>query len=187
MLDGKHDVDNLLEREDAALIVIDVQERLLPAMANREALLANLVKLVRFANLLKIPVLATEQIKLGPTVAEITDVVPEIETFTKVEFDALRNPQFAERLNALGKGTLIVAGIEAHICVTQTVIHVLPRHRVHVIADAISSRAEENRRVAVARMQSAGAIVSSTEMLMYELLQRAGTDEFRAVLEMVKS
>lgn len=178
--------DALLRREDAALVIIDIQERLLPAIANGEALLANVVKLIRFAKLLKLPVIVSEQIKLGPTVAAIKSELPEVEAVVKSEFDALKNTDFAIALGTLNRGALIVVGVEAHICVAQTTIHALPKYPVHVVADAIGSRSPDNWNVAVERMRQAGAVISSTEMIMYELLEKAGTDEFRAVLDLVK-
>lgn len=176
----------LLVRDDAVLVIIDVQERLFPAIANKEALLSNALKLVRFAKLLRLPVIASEQIKLGPTVAEIRSELPNLEVISKAEFDALKCAGFARRLDEIGRGALIVVGIEAHICVAQTVLHALPERQVHVIGDAIGSRSVDNWRVGVERMRQAGAVISSTEMVMYELLERAGTDEFRAALGLVK-
>lgn len=179
--------DRLLVRDEAALVIIDIQQRLLPAIANKETLLANAVKLVRFARLLHLPVIASEQIKLGPTVAELKGLVPDMVTVTKADFDALRCEAFAQRLAALGRKALIVIGIEAHICVAQTVLHALENYTVHVVGDAIGSRATENRQIAIERMRQAGAVISSTEMVMYELLQSAETDIFRQVLELVKA
>jgi len=181
-----HRPDALLSRQDAALVIIDIQERLLPAISNRESLLANTIKLLRFAGILGLPIVASEQIKLGPLVPEIRAELPDLETTVKVEFDALKNGAFAEHLAALNRNALVVAGIEAHICVAQTVLHALPHYRVHVISDAIGSRSPDDRAIALERLRSAGAIISSTEMLMYELLERAGTDEFREVLKLVK-
>lgn len=176
----------LLAREDAALVIIDVQERLLPVIANKGALLANVVKLVRFAKLLKLPVIASEQMKLGPTVPEIRGELPDLEPDIKLEFDALKCAPFAEHLGALNRKSLVVVGIEAHICVAQTVLHALLHYKVHVIGDAIGSRSTDNCKLAIERMRQAGAVISSTEMAMYELLEKAGTDEFRAALELVK-
>lgn len=179
-------IHSLLTREDAALVIIDIQERLLPVIANKESLLSNVLRLARFAKLLNLPIIACQQVKLGETVAEIRGELPGLEPIIKVEFDALKCDQFAQRLQALNKKALIVVGIETHICVAQTVLHALPKHTVHVISDAVGSRSPDNWRVGLDRMQQAGAVISSTEMLMYEILVRAGTDEFRAALELVK-
>ena len=181
-----HHPDALLSRQDAVLVIIDIQERLLPTISNRESLLANTVKLLRFAKILGLPVVASEQAKLGPLVHEIRAEVPNLEAIVKVEFDALKNAAFAGRLAALNRSALVVVGIEAHICVAQTVLHALPHYCVHVISDAIGSRSPANHTIAIERLRHAGAVISSTEMLMYELLERAATDEFREVLKLVK-
>ena len=186
-MDDTNAAGALLRREDAALAIIDIQARLLPAIANNEALLANVVRLIRFAKIMGLPVIASQQIKLGPLVPEIIGEMPELEVTTKAEFDALKCDAFVERLEDLNRKALLVVGIETHICVAQTVLHALPRHQVHVIADAVSSRSPDNWRVGIERMRQAGAVISSTEMAMYELMERAGTDEFRAVLEIGKA
>ena len=176
----------LLKREDTALVVIDVQERLFPFITNREAVLANIVTMIRFAKLLELPIIVAEQIKLGPIVPEIRNELPGLDPIVKSEFSAMRCPEFAQRLEALNKKSLVVVGIETHVCVAQMVLHALSRYRVHVLADAVGSRSPDNWRVALERMRQAGAVISSTEMAMYELMERAGTDEFRAVLPLVK-
>ncbi|TAK30804.1 MAG: isochorismatase family protein [Chloroflexota bacterium] len=178
--------ENLLSRNDTALVIVDIQERLMPSIANHETLLANVLRLIRFARILNLPILASQQIKLGPLVSEIASELPDLEVTTKAEFGALKCPEFSQRVDASGRNTLIVVGMEAHICVAQTVLHAVPRYRVHVISDAVGSRTEDNWRVGIERMRQTGAIISSTEMLMYELMERAGTDEFRAVLPIVK-
>lgn len=176
----------LITREGTILAIIDVQEKLLPAIYEAEKVLKNTIILARFARIIKMPVLVTEQEKLGATMPalkqELADIIPD----TKIEFDAAGCTGFAARLAQLKPRNLVIAGIESHICISQTVLHLLPDYTVHVIADAVSSRTAENRRIALARMRQAGAIISSTEMVIYELLQRAGTEEFKAVLSLVK-
>jgi len=178
--------DQLLTRNDVVLAVIDVQEKLLPVINNGDRMLENIVKLLRFANVVGLPVLLTEQENLGPTVARIREQLGDLSPITKIEFDACKRPQFLQRLEEIGRHSVLVTGIEAHICIAQTVLHLLPRFKVHVIGDAVSSRTPENCQFALERMRQGGAVVSSTEMAMYELLERAGTDEFRQVLPLVK-
>lgn len=178
--------DELLVPDDCVLLVVDVQERLLPAMSNREETLDNIVKLVRFAKVVRMPVLVTEQEKLGPTVGEVGNEIEDLAPVSKIEFDACKRGEFAERLRELGRGTVIIAGIESHICITQTVLHLLPSYRVHVISDAVSSRTKKNLEVALERMRASGAVISSTEMVIYELLEKAGTPEFKEALKLVK-
>jgi nicotinamidase-related amidase len=179
-------MDELLDRKDCVLALIDIQEKLLAVMHDKEAMLENAVKLAKFARIAGVPVLVTEQEKLGPTMSELAAEIVDLSPITKLEFDACRRPEFAQALSSLGRRTVIVAGIESHICITQTVLHLLSDFRVHLVSDAVSSRTPENKRVALDRMRAAGAVISSTEMFMYELLREAGNDEFRETLKLVK-
>lgn len=176
----------LLRREDVVLAVIDVQERLLPAVADGDRVVANIVKLLRFAQIIDLPVILTEQQKLGATVEPIRAEIPGVEPISKMEFGCFACAGFAEAVEALGRSALVLAGIEAHICVAQTALAAIPDYAVHVVSDAISSRSPDDRDAALKRMMQSGATITSTEMVMYELLGRAGTDEFRAVLKLVK-
>jgi len=177
----------LLQREDALLVVIDVQERLLPHVAGPEEVVANIVKLLRFARTVGIPVVLTEQLKLGSTVSEISRELPGITPISKTEFGCLACEGFAEALRNSGRKALVLVGLEAHICVMQTALQTISEYTVHVVGDAVSSRSLANRDAALQRMAQAGVVLTSTEMLMYEVLARAGTDEFKAVLELVRS
>jgi len=176
----------LLRREDSVLVLIDIQERLLPAIRDKESVLKNAAILARFAGIIGLPVLLTEQEKLGPTVPAIRDVVPEVPATTKVTFDCFGCEEFTQRLESLNRKCLVIAGLEAHICISQTALSALERFTVHVVSDAVGSRTEHNWRTALDRMRQQGVVVSSTEMAMYELLERAGTPEFKAVLPLVK-
>jgi isochorismate hydrolase len=176
----------LLRPEQAVLVVIDVQERLLPVIAERERVVANIRKLVRFAGIIGLPVIVTEQVKLGPTVEEIRCVLPDAAAIEKSAFSCFGCEEFVAAAGRLGRGTLILTGIEAHICVTQTALRALPHYGVHAVSDAMSSRSLHNWEIALGRMRQAGATITSTEMVMYELLEKAGTEEFRAVLQLVK-
>lgn len=176
----------LLSREDTVLIIVDMQERLLPVMFNKEKILTNVLKLVRFAKIIGLPVLVTEQEKLGATIPEIRAELPEMVPVNKVEFDACRCGGFTEQLHRLGRNSAVLVGIESHICITQTALSLLPRYTVHVVSDAVSSRSPDDWNIALQRMRQGGAVISSTEMVIYELLQKAGTDEFKAALRLVK-
>lgn len=175
-----------LERADGVLVVIDVQERLLPHIHQAERVVENAVKLIRFARIAGLPVLWAEQEKLGATAAPIRAELEGLSPVLKADFGCFGSGEFRARAEALGRKTLILCGIEAHICVARTALQALPRYGVHVVADAVSSRTPENRQIALDRLGRAGAVVTSTEMLFYEVLERAGTDEFRAVLPLVK-
>jgi nicotinamidase-related amidase len=172
--------------DDSILVIIDMQERLLPAIAEKDDIIRNIVKLGQFARIMNVPVLFTEQEKLGPTVSEIRGVLGGARPVQKVEFDCFRSPPFVRRIAGLGRDSLILAGVEAHICVAQTAIHGAGSFCIHVVADAVSSREVRNREIALDRMGQQGVVISSTEMAMYELMARSGTDEFREVLKLVK-
>jgi nicotinamidase-related amidase len=176
----------LLDRGDCALVVIDAQERLIPALSGADKAVANIVRLVKFAGIVGLPVICTEQQKLGSTAVEIRAELPREEPMLKAEFDCLLNPAICDRLERVRMSTLILAGFEAHICVAQTALHAAETHLVHVVSDAVASRDPENKAVALERLRRAGVVVTSTEMVIYEILQRAGTDEFRSVLPLVK-
>jgi len=177
---------HLIQEADCALVIIDIQEKLLPVMADPAGIVASNVKLVNFAKIMDLPIVVTEQEKLGATVDDIKNALPFYEPITKITFDACGNDDFREAVWAAGKATIAITGIEGHICVTQTVLSLLPDYRIHVIADAVGCRFPENREIALRRMEHAGAVISSSEMFMYEVLQRAGTDTFREVLKLVK-
>jgi len=176
----------LLRGDDALLVVIDIQERLLPVIAEKERVIENARKLVTFARMIGLPIILTEQQNLGETTPAIRAELKGVEPITKLEFDCFESPAFAEQIHRLNRDTLIIAGIEAHICVAQTALHALVNHRVHVVSDAVSSRSLHSREVALGRMRQAGVTITSTEMVIYELLGKAGTEEFREALKLVK-
>jgi nicotinamidase-related amidase len=175
-----------LKKDDALLVVIDMQEQLLPVIADRESIVENALKLIKFSRLVGLPILLTEQQNLGKTIAELHMELKNIDPIQKLEFDCFESRTFTDCLGRLKRDTLIIIGIEAHICVAQTALHALSRHSVQVVSDVVSSRSPHNREVAIERMRHDGVIVTSTEMVIYELLGRAGTDQFREALKLVK-
>ncbi|MCB2227194.1 MAG: isochorismatase family protein [Desulfarculaceae bacterium] len=178
---------SLLRHGNCVLVIIDMQAKLAPLMHGKERLVANVSRLARFAGIVGLPVVVTEQKNLGPTIEEIASVLPAgTEAIEKIAFDCFGCVPFQEKLWEHDRPNLVIAGIEAHICVTQTALSGLAGHGVHIISDAVASRREENRQVALTRLAQAGAVISSTEMFMYEVLRQAGTDEFRQVLPLVK-
>jgi nicotinamidase-related amidase len=176
----------LISREDSLLVVIDVQERLLPVVTGRTRVLDNALRLVRFAGIIGLPVVVTEQDKLGQTVPELRDALQEYRPIPKLTFDCFGTELFRNSLESLKRPILIFAGIEAHICVLQTVLTALERFTVHVVSDAVSSRTSHNWGIALDRMRQHGAVITSTETVIYELLKKAGTEEFKAALKLVK-
>ena len=180
----------VLRPERTALVVVDLQEKLLPAVANGERVLRNSVLLLELADVLALPVVLTTQYSrgLGPTVAEVHAAARGVAPLDKVSFGCFGSPEFLDRVKGLGvRDQLVVAGIESHICVAQTVLGALERgYTVHVASDAVGSRSEENRSVGMGRMERAGALLSSTEMAIYELLGRSDAAAFKRMLPLLK-
>jgi nicotinamidase-related amidase len=176
-------------RANAALAVIDIQERLLPAIFEGERVVQNTVRLIKGARALRIPVLVTEQYKkgLGATTPAVAEEIEGFAQMEKVAFSACGAAGFNEALKAKKVSDVILCGIEAHVCVSQTCLDLLDdQFRVFVVADAISSRTTENHRVGIERMRDAGAVIVSTEMVLFELLEKAATEEFKQILTLVK-
>lgn len=187
-------MDFSLEREHTLLLVVDIQERLAAAMnpAGLERLLHNTDILLSGALRLGLPVLATEQYPkgLGPTVPALRERLQaaEVALIEKLTFSCLGAPEVEARLDALEEhDTVILVGVEAHVCVYQTALELLARGlRVHVPADAVLSRTESNLATGLRLCERAGAVVTSTETVLFQLLGRAGTDEFKELSKLVK-
>jgi nicotinamidase-related amidase len=178
-----------LTRTRAGLVVVDVQQRLLPAIFEKERVLQNVLRLIQGAAILKVPVFATEQYRkgLGPTAPEVAAAIPGFAPIEKLSFSACGAAVFLTALKNRKVSETILCGIEAHVCVTQTCLDLLEKGAsVFVVADAVSSRTPENYRVGLGRMRTAGAIIVSTEMVLFELLEQAGTAEFKQILNLVK-
>jgi nicotinamidase-related amidase len=180
-----------LEPQHCALVVVDIQEKLLPPIFNKEALVKNSQLLIRLAKILDLPVMATTQYSkgLGPTVPEIASLLADVTPTDKLEFSCFGSDAFRSHLKALpgDRNTVLLCGMEAHICVMQTALGALNEgYLVHVATDAVGSRAESNWKVGLDRMKSAGAVMSSTEMMMYELLRCSGTPAFKELLSYLK-
>jgi nicotinamidase-related amidase len=178
-----------IARSKAGLVVVDMQERLLPVIFERERVLNNVVLLARAAATLGLPIFATEQYRqgLGPTVPEVAAAISGFAPMEKLTFSACGGPGFMVGLEYHRISDIILCGIEAHVCVLQTCLELLEQKgRVFVVADAISSRTVDNYKFALERMRDARAAIVSTEMIVFELLQRAGTDEFKRLLPLLK-
>lgn len=175
-----------LRPERTALVVVDLQEKLLPAIADHEKVLKSGLLLLKLAEVLSLPVVLTTQYAkgLGSIVPSVRAAAPGVEPVDKVSFGCFGSDAFNDRLAALGgRDQLVVAGIESHICVAQTVLGALHKgYTVHVAADAVGSRTDENRAIGLGRMERAGALLSSTEMAVYELLGRSDADAFKKLL-----
>jgi nicotinamidase-related amidase len=180
-----------LEPEQCALIVVDIQEKLLPPIWEKERLVRNAQLLIRLAGILKIPALVTTQYMkgLGNTVPEVGSLLPETPSIDKLMFSCFGSDAFCSLLKRLPgpRTTVLLCGMETHICVMQTALGALREgYLVHVASDAVSSRTELNWRIGLERMRAAGAILSSTEMMIYELLRSSGAPAFKELLPYLK-
>lgn len=178
-----------LGREDAALVIVDVQERLASVMKDRQTVTANCLHLIEAARLLHMPTVLTEQYPkgLGPTVKEIREALPSYRPIEKLTFDCCREASFMDSVYSLGKKKIILAGMETHVCVLQTCLGLLKDdYQVHVAGDAVCSRTRENFLAGLEMMRDAGAVITCTETVLFQLLERAGTEEFRAISKRIK-
>lgn len=176
--------------EETALVVIDVQGKLAQLMAQKDVLFANLHRMIEGAKILEIPILWTEQVpeKLGPTTPEIGQLLAETtQPISKVCFSCWGDQTFLAQAKALPRSQFLLAGIETHICVYQTARDLLAHgYEVHVVADAVSSRAAANKQIGLQRMKDDGAVITSTEMALFELMQVAEGPKFKAITRLVK-
>ena len=175
--------------ENTVLVLIDFQERLFPVTHDKDKLLKNVLKLVEGAKVLEIPIVLTEQYPkgLGPTLPGIKALLPDFKPIEKVCFNCCDEDAFCKSLEALKRRQVLIAGIEAHICVYQTAM-ALSRdgYEVQVVGDCVSSRDPENRLVSLFRMGAAGVSPTTMEMALFELLKVASGDKFKQISNIVK-
>lgn len=178
----------LLQKETTALLVIDVQERLMPVIHGQEQIFVSVNKLLRGAEMLGLETIITEQYPkgLGNTCKEV-EIGENKTLIEKVCFSCMQSEPVTEQLKLTNKKSLIICGVESHICVLKTTLDALKQgYEVHVVADAVSSRTAENKQIALDRMRQAGAFITSVEMVLFMLLDKAGTDEFKAISKLIK-
>jgi len=176
-----------LEAERCALLVIDIQEKLLPPIFQKAQLVKNSQLLIRLARILKLPALVSTQYAkgLGNTVPEIASLLPETQAIDKQMFSCFGSDAFCSLLKRLpgNRNTVLLCGMESHICVTQTALAALREgYIVHIASDAVSSRTEWNWKIGLERMRAAGAVNSSTERIIYALLRSSGAPAFKELL-----
>lgn len=172
----------LLNKEESLLLLIDVQEKLTPAVMNSEALIAQCGWLLKLARKLSVPVLVSEQYPkgLGATVSPLQEYYNAQECIDKVHFSCMSDANYAQRLKQMNKKQLVLIGMEAHVCVLQTALE-MKEHgfEVFVVVDAISSRGAQNIKYGLKRMQQAGIQLVTSEMVFFEWIRKAGTPEFK--------
>jgi nicotinamidase-related amidase len=179
----------ILDRDRAALVVIDIQERLARVMPKLDEYYRNVGVLIKAFRRLGVPVVVTQQYTkaLGPTVPEIADALGDFEPIEKMTFSCAGETKYVEALRATGANQAVLCGMETHVCVEQTALDLLAAgYQVHVAADAVRSRKKQDWAFSLERMRQAGVIVTTTEAIVFETLVKCGTDEFKDISKLVK-
>ncbi len=179
----------MLRIESCLLVVVDVQGRLAQMMYRKDDLFAALQKTIEGARVLNLPTICLEQnpAGLGPTIPEIAAHLTHVVPISKFTFNACETTEFTTALQATHRYQVILTGIESHICICQTALGLLDMNlEVHVAADAVSSRTPENRQIGLDRIRAAGGVITSAEMLLFELARDARKPEFKQLLKIVK-
>ena len=188
-MSGVKRFNKLLEPPQTALLIIDIQERILPVINNHKMVVENTLKLIKGFKVLQLPIYFTEQYPkgLGPTHKSISDELGNIQPFDKMSFSCSGAGNLFEEFEKKNLSQIVVCGIEAHVCVQQTVLDLIENKlQVNLAADAVSSRKEIDYKVALDRMRHHGAEITTTESVLFELLKVCGTDQFRAISKIVK-
>lgn len=179
----------MLDSDNSVLVVVDIQGKLARIMHGKDELFDNARKMIRGAKVLRIPIIWVEQNPkgLGPTIPEIAVLLKGRIPISKMTFSCCGKREFVKELEALGRRQVLLVGIETHVCIYQTTMDLIAMHyEVQVVADAVSSRTEENKRIALTRIRDLGAGLTTTETALFELLKVAEGPRFRKLLEIVK-
>lgn len=179
----------MLEIQKCCLVVVDVQGKLAQLMYGRQVLFRNIQILISASKLLSIPIIWCQQCPqaLGQTVPEVLQLLADIEPINKASFSCCGEKQFNKKLDTLNRQQVLLCGIEAHVCIYQTAVDLLQKgYEVNVIADAISSRAPENKQIAIETMRAHGVNISCAEMALFELLRTAKHPQFRQITKLAK-
>lgn len=178
-----------INAKDAVGLIIDIQERLFPFIANNEQITRNTSILIEGLKALEVPIMVTEQYTkgLGVTIAPLRDLLTEIRFIEKMAFSCCDEPKFFEELALKAPQFVIIAGIESHVCVLQTTIDLISNgFRPVVVEDCVGSRNPNDKAMAIARMRQEGATITTYESILFELLRRSGSDSFRKISKLVK-
>ena len=179
----------MLSRTAAVLIMIDFQGNLAQTMRDKEKLFANNVKLIQGFKVLNLPIMVTEQIpeKLGTTIPQLAAELGGVQPIAKHTFSCWADASFHDQLESLTRRHVVLTGIECHVCVYQTALDLMCNgYTVHLVTDAVSSRTSENRDVGIQAIKSAGAYLTSTEMVLFELLGTATDPKAKEIFKIVK-
>ena len=179
----------LINPQDSYLLVIDVQEKLVPKIHDSSKVIASIIRLVKSAQAIKIPVLVSEHCpeKIGSTLAQLNDFISADSIITKTHFSAFLEPNIAARLAGLNRKQVVIVGAETHVCVLQSALMLMQSDfQVFLVADGTSSRNPENKQLGISRMRQNSIQIVSAEMVIFEWLQRADTDLFRQLLPLIR-
>jgi len=179
----------MLTRDNTALVIIDVQEKIANVMHDKGFLLDNLGRLIQGAQVLDIPILLTEQYPkgLGSTVSAIRNVLEDYDPIEKIAFSCCNDDHFMTALEKLDRKNLLIAGIETHVCVYQTVMPLLEQqYHIEIVSDAVSSRKLYNKELALNKLRDYGADITSVEMALFELQEIASGDRFKKISHIIK-
>ena len=178
----------LIRANDSVLVVIDMQERLVPAMNSPAKTLKNFSTLLKAASITQVPALLTEQNPngLGSTVSEIRKVAGQSPVLSKLHFSCMADPTFAKALTSLNRRQAVLCGMEAHICVVQKAASLIEEdYEIFAVPDAITSRTSENKNACLTRLNAAGVSIVTTKMVIFEWLRQAGTSAFKEILMLI--
>ena len=176
-------------KEESAAVIVDIQEKLMPHICEGAEILRNCLKLIEGLKILSVPILITQQYTkgLGPTVHSIIQLFPEFRHIEKISFSCCEEPAFQKEIALLDKTDIILCGIESHVCVLQTCLDLLAAgKRPVVVEDCVSSRNRDDKRIAIERMRQEGARITTMESLLFELTRRAGNEQFKSIVKIVK-
>jgi nicotinamidase-related amidase len=176
-------------RGESVLLIIDIQQAMLKVIAGWEQVADKVRQLIEAANTLTVPILLTEQYRkgLGQTLPQLLHEIDAPKVLPKEHFSACLEPDFLPVIASMNRGKIIVVGMETHVCVLQTCLDLLKSgYQVHLVTDAVASRTEANRQVAIDMLRQAGAVITSTEIVIFQWACRANTNEFRKILPIIK-
>ena len=180
---------SLLSADNTGVVLLDVQEKLMPVMERKERVTENILRLLHLSKLYDLPVVLTEQYPkwLGSTLSELKEALSSYDPIEKLCFNCCDDDTFNTRLGSEDLTNIILMGVESHICIFMTCISLLEKgYKIHVPQDAVDSRTDENWRIGLELMRGAGARITSTENIVYQILKKAGTKEFKEMLKRIK-
>ncbi|WOH38795.1 isochorismatase family protein [Thalassotalea fonticola] len=179
----------MLNKEETVFVLVDVQGNLAGLVHDKQTLFSNIQKLIKSVQVLNIPIIWVEQTPgaIGETIVQIASLLTELKPISKSTFSAVKNDEFLAALKKTDRKQVLVAGIESHVCVYQTAMDLHQQnYDVEIVADAVSSRTQSNKQIALLKMQNKGLTLTSTEMALFELIGDAQSKEFKQIIKIIK-